>query len=84
MESSALLSGQEMDALILNMLVERREAGPKDVTDFLWCNECTSASSHFSMQVRTKTPCIFQKVLRCGRIWVLPKSLKSVIGVVEV
>lgn len=84
MENSALLCGQEMAALNLNKLVERGEAGPKDVIDFLWSNECTSASNHFSMQVRTKALCIFQKVLKCGRICVLPKSLKCVIGVVKV
>lgn len=57
---------------------------PKDILLFLCGTECTSASKHFSVQVRTWALDTFQKVLKCGRIWILPRSLKSVIDVVKV
>lgn len=57
---------------------------PEDMIHFLCGTECTSSSKHFSMQVRTWALGAFQKVFKCGRIRILPKSLKSVISVVKV
>lgn len=71
MENSALLNGQEMAVLTLNMLVEREEAGPKDVIDFLWCNECSSASNHL-LQNRKKNHLYRSLVLP----WTFPRFEK--------
>lgn len=56
---------------------------PKDLSHFSCGSECTSASKHFSAS-ENMTLGTFQIVLRCGRITIFPKSLKSVIDVVKV